>query len=182
MSKDEIYLEMAQVVSKLSKDPNTKVGAIIVTEDGRPVSWGFNGFLAKVDEDLIPKTREESEVELELGMNYEGNHTSTKMKAMASKYDFEFHAESNAIHFAGKSHLVGSTLYVTFVPCAHCAKEIVRAKIKRVVCPENALASGIGSHIGQDFDQVLAILALGNVSIKIGQKEYFPKIISRSED
>lgn len=184
MNKDEIYLKMAQEVSELSHDSGTKVGAVIIGANGTPTSFGYNGTLAGIDENLIPQTREPSEVKLQLEVNDGESTSTTSMKVMASKYNFEYHAESNAIHFASKRHLVGATIYQTFVPCVQCAKEIVRAKIKRIVCPENGLTSGIGSHIGQDFDQVLAVLALGNVSIKIGNKEYFPKIVNeaKSED
>jgi dCMP deaminase len=38
------FLEMAELVGSWSKDPSTKVGAVIVDKDRRIVSTGYNGF------------------------------------------------------------------------------------------------------------------------------------------
>jgi dCMP deaminase len=38
------FIELAKHVSTWSKDPSTKVGAIIATEDRRVLSMGYNGF------------------------------------------------------------------------------------------------------------------------------------------
>ena len=39
---EETYFELAKVISKRSKDPRTKVGAVLVKE-GRVIGLGYNG-------------------------------------------------------------------------------------------------------------------------------------------
>ena len=38
------FLEMAKMVGSWSKDPSTQVGAVIVDDDRRVISLGYNGF------------------------------------------------------------------------------------------------------------------------------------------
>jgi dCMP deaminase len=38
------FLDLARTVSQWSKDPSTKVGAVIADNQQRVVSLGFNGF------------------------------------------------------------------------------------------------------------------------------------------
>ncbi len=45
-------LKLSNEVSTWSKDQSTKVGAIITTKDGSPVSWGFNGMPMGIDEEV----------------------------------------------------------------------------------------------------------------------------------
>jgi dCMP deaminase len=105
---DRRFLELADFVSKWSKDPSTKVGAVI-TNGRQVVSLGFNGFPAGVEDHRH---------------RYDNKDI---------KYEMIVHAEANAIVFARDS-LSGCTIYVTFPPCARCAGKIIQAGIKRVVC------------------------------------------------
>jgi len=91
-----------------SKDPRTKVGALILRADGTPVSWGYNGFPRGIVE--TP----------ELWNNRE------------EKYKRVLHAESNAIDFARES-LEGATIFCSLFPCSNCAARIVQSGIARVV-------------------------------------------------
>ena len=45
------FLKLAQHVSDWSKDPSTKVGAVVVDKDNRIVSIGYNGFPKGVQDD-----------------------------------------------------------------------------------------------------------------------------------
>jgi len=102
------FIEMAKQVATWSKDPSTKVGAIIVDDHNRIISSGFNGF-AKGVEDCI-QLYEDKEY----------------------KHQVVLHAETNAIMFAvGPTE--GCTLYVSFPPCAHCAAQIIQSGITTVV-------------------------------------------------
>ncbi|WLB77042.1 deoxycytidylate deaminase [Bradyrhizobium elkanii] len=52
---DRYFLKVAQAVSTASKDPSTKVGAVIVRPDRTMASFGYNGFprgIADTDERL----------------------------------------------------------------------------------------------------------------------------------
>jgi dCMP deaminase len=105
---DRWFLGLALYVSSASKDPNTKVGAVIV-DDKRIVSAGYNGFAVGVED------REDRLADRNI-----------KLKMI-------LHGEHNAILFARRD-LRGSTLYTSpLPPCAGCAAMIVQVGIKRVV-------------------------------------------------
>ena len=42
---DNYFINIADEVATRSKDPSTQVGAVIVDQRHRPVSFGYNGFL-----------------------------------------------------------------------------------------------------------------------------------------
>lgn len=105
---DVRFLQMAELVAGWSKDPSTKVGAVIVDEHNRVVSLGFNGFPRGIkDTPEILNDREQ-------------------------KYARILHAEQNAILFANDTR--GTTLYThPLPPCNRCALEIIQSGVKRVV-------------------------------------------------
>lgn len=101
-------MSLARFISKWSKDPSTKVGAVIVDDDNRVVSTGYNGFAKRVSDD---------------GGRYDDRTV---------KYKIILHAEENAIMFA-RRNLEGCSLYVTnLYPCAHCASLIIQSGIRKV--------------------------------------------------
>ena len=57
---DSRFLRIAQEVSTWSKDPSTKVGAVIVDNRNRVVSMGYNGFPQRVADDERLDDREAS--------------------------------------------------------------------------------------------------------------------------
>jgi len=106
---DDFFLRLAEVNASMSKDPSTKVGAVIRGEDNSVVSMGWNGFARGCDDDPTI-------------------YADRQRKLMRT-----IHAEQNAILTAGRS-VAGCTLYVTpLCPCARCAAVIVQAGIVRVV-------------------------------------------------
>jgi len=108
---DMRYLDLAKFISTWSKDPSTKCGAVIIDEDNRIVSTGFNGF---------PK----------------GIHDDDRLKSRNTKYEMILHAENNAILFA-KQDLHHCTLYTwPYQPCSQCASMVIQSGIKRVVSPQ----------------------------------------------
>ena len=105
---DNRFLELARVVSSWSKDPSTKVGAVIA-DNKHIVSVGFNGFPAHVED------REEWLANRE-----------TKLQLIT-------HAEINAILNAARP-VRGCTVYLyPIFPCPDCAKHLGAAGISRVV-------------------------------------------------
>ncbi len=101
-------MSLARFISKWSKDPSTKVGAVIVDDDNRVVSTGYNGFAKRVSDE---------------GGRYDDRSV---------KYKIILHAEENAIMFAHRN-LEGCSLYVTnLYPCAHCASLIIQSGIRKV--------------------------------------------------
>ncbi|MBC8339119.1 MAG: dCMP deaminase family protein [Rhodospirillales bacterium] len=110
---DMRFLELAEHISRWSKDPSTQVGAVIThTRSKRVLSMGFNGFPAGVED------------------------TEERLTDRGTKYEMVVHAEQNALMFAGE-RAEGATLYVhPLPPCARCAVLIIQSGIKRVVCDQ----------------------------------------------
>ena len=110
---DNRFLDMAKLVSTWSKDPSTKVGAVIVDPSNRLISVGYNGFPKGVTDDERLFDRDK-------------------------KYDIIVHAEVNAILFSNKT-LEGCTMYTSpFQPCPRCAGLIIQSGIRRVVSIVNS--------------------------------------------
>jgi len=104
-------LGMANHVSLLSKDPSTKVGAVIFDEKRRLVSAGYNGFARGVQD------KDERLLDREI------------------KYKLTLHAEKNAIMFA-TAPTDGCTIVVTHPCCSQCAALVIQAGIKHVLWPK----------------------------------------------
>lgn len=105
---DRRFLSLCQHISEWSKDPSTKVGAII-TDDIKVISLGFNGLPQQIPD--FPELLNCREI----------------------KYKHIIHAETNAILTAHRN-LSGCTIYTfPFLPCTRCASEIVQSGISRVV-------------------------------------------------
>lgn len=111
MNWDEYFLSIAQVTASKSKDPSTKVGAVIVRPDRTIVSVGYNGFPRGVAD------------------------TPERLNDRNIKYSLVVHAEMNAILSARES-LNKYTLYtVPFMPCDRCFMHVIQAGIRKVVFP-----------------------------------------------
>ena len=106
------FYDLADLVASWSKDPSTKVGAVIIDTDTRAVlSVGYNGFPRGVVD--RPEWYEDR----------------------AYKYPTVVHAEVNAI-LSSMADLTGATLYCNIgIPCPDCAGPIIQAGIKAVVYP-----------------------------------------------
>lgn len=111
---DRRFLELAKHVSTWSKDPSTKVGAVVVKGDSNlVVGLGYNGFPRGV---------------IDLDERYANRET---------KYAMVVHAEANAILAAGSS-CKGARLYVypafALPPiCSECCKLVIQSGITEVV-------------------------------------------------
>ena len=113
ISWDQYFMGVAHLAGMRSKDPNTQVGACIVSDDHKILSMGYNGFPRGCNDDDFPWAREG--------------------ETLDTKYPFVTHSELNAIlNFRGGS-LEGTTLYVSLFPCNECAKAIIQAGIRVVV-------------------------------------------------
>lgn len=58
ISWDEYFMGVALLAAKRSKDPNTQVGACIVSKDNVIISTGYNGFPYGCSDDEYPWDRE----------------------------------------------------------------------------------------------------------------------------
>lgn len=125
------FLQMAELCARMSKDPSTKVGAVIVGPDQEVRSTGFNGF---------PRGIADTEARL--------NDRDVKLKLVV-------HAEMNAVLNAvrvGGGALKGCALYLAATdtsgsvwggpPCSRCAVEVIQAGITTITSyPKKAVPS-----------------------------------------
>lgn len=106
ISRDQMFMQMAQVVSKRASCQRLRVGVVITNQDGtKVVSMGYNGN----------------------ARGLENNCDSNEPGRCGC-----IHAEVNALIKApyGVEHL---TLYTTASPCLACAKLILNSSVTRVV-------------------------------------------------
>lgn len=110
---DEYFMGIAALSALRSKDPNSQVGACIVSQENKILSMGYNGFPLGCPDEDFPWAREGG--------------------LLDTKYAFVVHSELNAIlNYRGGS-LQGAKIYVTLFPCNECAKAIIQAGIKTVI-------------------------------------------------
>lgn len=103
---DQLWIGMADLVSKRSVDPKLKVGCVIVSKDNtRVLALGYNG-----DHKGGPNERE----------------------SMQSGQSGFIHAEINALIKADFASQQDKIMYLTHSPCYMCSKAIINAGIKEV--------------------------------------------------
>jgi dCMP deaminase len=102
----EYFIEVARAVAIRSKDPSSKVGALLVDQDNVIVSTGYNGFVAGCDESKLSWER-------------------------PAKYLYIIHAELNALIYSRRD-LSGCRAYVTHGPCENCLKHLLQARVTEV--------------------------------------------------
>jgi dCMP deaminase len=109
MSWEHRFLALAGNVAAWSKDPTTKVGCVIVSEDKVVLSMGYNG---------IPR----------------GVWDLGERMVRPAKYLWTSHAEENAVAQAARCgvKLAGSYAVVTHYPCARCARMLIQAGVSGV--------------------------------------------------
>lgn len=118
---DEYFMGIALLSAERSKDPNTCVGACIVSEDNKILSLGYNGMPIGCSDDEYPWERD-------------GDPLDTK-------YLYVCHAEMNAILNYTGANMRNSKVYVTLFPCNECAKALIQKGIKEVIYLEDKYAS-----------------------------------------
>jgi len=111
LSWEEYFMGVALLAAGRSKDPNTQVGACIVSEDNIILSTGYNGFPLGCSDDIYSWERE-------------GEDT---------KYPYVVHAELNAVLNANGKSLKGARIYVALFPCNECAKAIIQSGIREII-------------------------------------------------
>lgn len=112
---DRLFMRLVYEYASKSKDPSSKIGAVIV-KDHRPILFGFNGFPEGVKD------------------------TPERLNDRDTKYMLVEHAERNAIDMAARfgTSTVNGILYTQVLPCAGCAKAIIQARIREIVLHREA--------------------------------------------
>ena len=148
---DEYFMLQAIMASFKSKDPATKVGCVFVDENNHQITFGYNGFVAGIDESKLPW----------------GKVKSAPLEHQ--KYGYVVHAEANAIlHSPGS--LKGSKCYVTLFPCHECAKLLASSKVSEIIYLQD-------KHAGTETNTIARkIFDLTNIQyrqIKLDQETVF---------
>lgn len=123
-SWDEIFMQVADVVSQRSTCLRRKVGAVLV-KDRHIIATGFNGAPAGMEHCIDKGVCLREELGVPSGERLD--------------YCYAVHSEANliiqsAIH--GRDTR-GSEVYLTCSPCTMCAKLLVNAGIKRICYKDN---------------------------------------------
>lgn len=125
----------AEWASKKSKD-TTKVGAVAVGPDRELLETGYNGMARGVSD--LPDRLERPQ-----------------------KYLWVGHAEENLITTAARHRLLGSTVYVTHLCCARCARMMINAGVSRIV-----YGDGVTSMPKEEFDVAVEMLSEAGVDLE----------------
>lgn len=126
---DEYFMSLCYLVAMRSKDTSTKSGCVIVGPGKEILSTGYNSLPRGMDDSLEERYQR------------------------PLKYEFFEHCERNAIYNAARNgvSLLGSTLYVNWLPCMDCARAIIQAGISEVVIHESGQKAFLHSRNGKDM-------------------------------
>lgn len=118
---DEHFLSLCREHARMSKDPSTRVGAVIVGPDREVRSSGFNGFPRGIAD------------------------TAERLNDRETKLSLVVHAEMNAVLNAARIGVStkGCTLYLMATdgtgaewggpPCVRCSVEVMQSGISEIV-------------------------------------------------
>jgi len=107
ISWDEYFMSLAFLVAMRSPDSQTQHGCVIVDQNNKIISTGYNGWLQGASDAEMPNTR-------------------------PKKYLHIIHSEVNAV-LSSYQNLTGCKAYVTGPPCNECLKTMARAGIKEII-------------------------------------------------
>lgn len=110
-SWNEYFMQIAEIVATRSTCDRAEVGCLIVNDDNRIVSTGYNGSISSNPhcDDV--------------------GHTMRDGHCIAT-----IHAEMNALLYCAKEGISvnGCKIYVTHFPCLNCTKALIQAGIKKI--------------------------------------------------
>ena len=121
MDWNSYFINLAHAVKLRSKDPNTKVGCVIVNADRHIISTGYNGMPPGFDE-------------------------TDSLWRSEDKYNYVIHAEMNAL-LHSTQYTANCVLYTTMFPCKECAKAICSAGIKAVYYSDSRFKTEIATNL-----------------------------------
>lgn len=110
-SWDEYFMNLAKTVATRGTCDRAFVGCILVNDDNRIVSTGYNGSISGNDQCD------------EVGHKMRDGHCIATI-----------HAEMNAIIYCAREgiKIKGTKCYVTHFPCLNCTKALIQAGISKV--------------------------------------------------
>lgn len=111
LSWDEYFMKITNLVASRSTCNRAMVGCLIVNDDNRIISSGYNGSISN-----NPHCDD-------VGHVIRDNHCIATI-----------HAEMNALLYCAKEGISvkGCRIYVTHFPCLNCTKSLIQAGIKAI--------------------------------------------------
>jgi len=108
--KVRAYMDMAKAISQLSPDEQTQVGAVLISNSGRQIASGYNGFLRNANDSLLPTRR-------------------------PLKYQYMQHAERNILYNCLDEGIStkNCTIITTLSPCLECIRACYQSGIKTII-------------------------------------------------
>lgn len=144
ISWDECFMDIAKIISRRSKDPNTRTGAVIVDKNNKMIGSGYNGFPRGTKEGDFPWKRD--------GLFLE------------TKYAYIVHAEENAI-YTSSGLATDCRIYTTLFPCNECAKAIIQSGVKEVIYSDHKYL-GVDSYLASEI-----LLSKAGIKVRKYEKE-----------
>ena len=143
----DYFIKIASAVKTKSKDPSTKIGAVIVGEDNEIVSTGYNSFPRGLNDEIAERFER------------------------PEKYNWFEHAERNSIYNAARIgvSVKGCTIYLTCgLPCIDCARGIINSGISKIVCKkgENKSHGLKGKHWEENISKAEEMLEEADIDIE----------------
>ncbi len=132
------------MVAARSKDPNTKLGCVIVGPAHEIRTTGYNSFPRGIRDDVPERL------------------------VRPTKYLWIEHAERNAICNAARcgTPLDGCTLYVEIMPCMDCARAIVQAGIREVIVSQSRMAEYSSDYYDEHFGNSEVLFSEAGVVVR----------------
>ena len=121
ISFDTYFLELAKAASLRADCTRSHVGAILVNEQRRVVSTGYNGVAPGAPgclEGACPRGR----------LSYDERPSTSDYSDCIST-----HAERNCLLYTPVESRAGTTMYVTRRPCVHCKQLLFHEGVSQVV-------------------------------------------------
>lgn len=142
----DVFFDMAFMISQRSKDNSTQCGAVLVNQANVVLSTGFNGPPPQLNDEEVPWNQR------------------------PEKYAYIIHADENALLHALDSHggkaLIGSTMYLTAMPCTECVLRMIRAQVGKVYVPSCYKPYALSKY-QVPFDSLLEIQCRPKLSIEV---------------
>lgn len=144
---DEIFMRSVYNIARKSKDPKTKIGAVLV-RDNIPIVQCFNGFPRKIKD--LPE-------------RYNNRELKRRMVA---------HAEENTVLVSGRlGKCTDNTIcYTQGIPCSHCAIVLINGGIREIVVHKQWPNLSHSPEWSSSIDLSTSMLEEAGVSIRIFDK------------
>jgi len=137
------FLNLLPAIAAKSKDPNTKIGCVIVGPEHEIRSTGYNSFPRGIRDDVEERS------------------------LRPAKYQWIEHAERNAICNAARSGTAtrGCIAYISLMPCMDCARALIQAGIHLVVFDLDRQTSYQGANWYEQWKSANLMLAEASVRV-----------------